>query len=58
MQQTRLSRRIAASPLASMAALPLRLGAVARYDSSVLGESARWLFQSKENTNFTYDLTS
>jgi hypothetical protein len=41
-----------------MAALPLRLGAVARYDSSVLGESARWLFQSKENTNFTYDLTS
>jgi len=57
MQQTRISRRIAASPLASVAALPLRLGAVARYDSSVLGESARWLFQSKEHTNFTYDLT-
>lgn len=56
--QTRLSRRIAASPLASIAALPQRLGAVARYDSSVVGASARWLAQSREHTNYTYNLTA
>jgi predicted O-methyltransferase YrrM len=56
--QTRLSRHIAASPLASVAALPLRLGAVARYDFSVFDASARWLVQSREHTNYTYDLTA
>lgn len=52
-----LRHRIAASRLAPIAALPMRLQSVARYDAQVLGRSARWLIGSREHTNFTYDLT-
>jgi Methyltransferase domain len=52
-----LRRKIAGSRLAPLAALPIRLKSVARYDAQVLGRSARWLVGSREHTNFTYDLT-
>src|SRR5664280_3076696 len=52
-----LRRRVAATRLAPFAALPERLGGVARYDGAVLAASARWLFNSREHTNLTYDLT-
>jgi predicted O-methyltransferase YrrM len=53
-----LRRKIAASRVAPLAALPMRLQSVARYDAQVVGKSARWLIRSREHTNFTYDLTS
>lgn len=34
----------------------MRVGAAARFDASVLRESARWLMHSREHTNYTYDL--
>jgi hypothetical protein len=40
-----------------MAALPLRAKTVLTHDAIVVGQSARWLAQSREHTNFTYDLT-
>jgi hypothetical protein len=52
-----LGRRIARSRLAPIAALPLRIRAVGRYDGHVFGQSVRWLLHSREHTNFTYDLT-
>lgn len=52
-----LSQRVAASPLAAFAALPIRLRSVATYDARVLAESARWLTRSREHTNYTYELT-
>jgi hypothetical protein len=52
-----LSRRVAASPFARVAALPGRARTVATYDAKVLGRSTRWLVRSREHTNFTYDLT-
>jgi predicted O-methyltransferase YrrM len=52
-----LSRRIAGSRLAPVAAFPVRLRRVARHDRAVLAESARWLVTSREHHNYTYDLT-
>lgn len=52
-----LSRRVAASPFARLGAFPVRAQMVASYDAKVLGRSVRWLAQSREYTNFTYDLT-
>ncbi|MGY1723811.1 class I SAM-dependent methyltransferase [Blastococcus sp. SYSU DS0533] len=52
-----LRRRIATTRLATLAALPVRVSAVARHDARVLGRSARWLLTSREHTNFTYHLT-
>src|SRR5947209_1175472 len=52
-----LRRRVARSPLAPLAALPVRAAAVARYDGHLLRESGRWLLRSREHTNFTYSLT-
>jgi hypothetical protein len=52
-----LGRRIARSRLAPIAALPLRVRTVGRYDAHVFGQSVRWLLQSREHTNLTYDLT-
>jgi hypothetical protein len=49
-------RRVAASRLAPLAAFPTRLGAVGRHNGRVLAVSARWLAQSREHTNYTYDL--
>lgn len=53
-----LRRRVAASPLARAAALPERLSYVAQHDGRILKNSARWLLQSREHTNFTYHLTA
>ncbi|MFE2235784.1 class I SAM-dependent methyltransferase [Streptomyces sp. NPDC059442] len=58
MQPTSLSRRLAASPLAPVAALPLRFATVARHNASVLRRSGSWLVRSRENACFTYDLTA
>jgi len=52
-----LRRRIAASPLAPVAAFPVRLARVARHDGAVIRESVRWLATSREHHNYTYDLT-
>jgi hypothetical protein len=54
--QTKFRRRLAASPVARGAALPLRTLAVARYDARLIGRSLDWLVRSRETTNFTYDL--
>lgn len=55
---SKLTRRIAASRYARAAAFPSRTLAVTRNDAAVVGRSARWLFTSREHTNFTYDLTA
>lgn len=49
--------KIAASRGARLAALPLRMRAVGKYDATVLRRSLNWLATSKEHTNYTYDLT-
>lgn len=51
------TRRVARSRYARAAAFPTRALNVAAYDAHVMSESARWLLQSREHTNFTYDLT-
>lgn len=53
---SRLRRKVAGSPLALVAATPVRLAAVARHNWRVFGRSVRWIFSSREHTNFTYDL--
>ena len=54
--QSKIRRRLATSPVARGAALPLRTVAVARYDARLIGRSVDWLVRSRETTNFTYDL--
>src|ERR1700687_3457871 len=54
--QSKLRRRIATSPIARGAALPLRTIAVARYDARLIGRSLDWLVRRRETTNMTYDL--
>jgi Methyltransferase domain len=54
----RLRRRVAATRLAPLAALPGRAAAVGRHDARILRLSARWLVCSREHTNLTYDLTA
>jgi predicted O-methyltransferase YrrM len=54
---TNLRRAIARTRLAPIAAFPSRLAQVARHDARVFATSARWLFTSREHTNFTYDVT-
>ncbi|MEV4413887.1 class I SAM-dependent methyltransferase [Catellatospora sp. NPDC049609] len=56
-RKTRIRRAVSRSPLAPLAALPVRLARVARHDAKVLRESARWLVTSREHHNYTYDLT-
>ena len=51
-----LRRRLAASRVAAAAALPPRLAAVGRHNAQTLRASVRWLVQSREHTNYTYDL--
>lgn len=53
----RIRRSLARSRLAPVAALPVRTRAVARHDLRVLRQSAKWLWRSREHTNYTYDLT-
>lgn len=52
------SRKVARSRIAAVAAFPIRVSLVGRYNAANLRESARWLVQSREHTNFTYELTS
>ena len=54
--QSKLRRRLAASPVGRGAALPLRTMAVARYDARLIGRSIDWLVHGRETHNFTYDL--
>jgi predicted O-methyltransferase YrrM len=54
----KLRRTIARTPLAPIAAFPLRLSRVARHDLRVLRSSARWLVTSREHHNYTYELTA
>ncbi len=56
--QSKLRHRIATSPIARGAAVPLRTMIVARYDARLIGRSIDWLVHSRETTNFTYDLDS
>jgi len=55
--RTNVQRAIARTPLAPVAAFPVRLLQVARHDARVVRTSARWLFASREHHNYTYDLT-
>lgn len=48
---------MAKSRIAGVAAFPLRLRTVARYDARVVGSSMSWLLKSREYANFTYNLT-
>jgi predicted O-methyltransferase YrrM len=50
-------QRVAASRVAPLAALPIRLRSVGQHDARVLSQSIRWLVRSREHTNYTYDLT-
>ena len=50
-------RRVGASRVAPIAALPERLSAVARFDARLLRESKAWLLRSREHTNYTDNLT-
>lgn len=56
MDDAGLRRRLATTRLAPIAALPARLGAVARHNGHQLAASGRWLASSREHTNYTYDL--
>jgi len=56
MKHTALTRRIAASPLAPIAAFPVRLAAVARHNAHIARQSASWLVRSREHVHYTYDL--
>ncbi|MER5890862.1 class I SAM-dependent methyltransferase [Streptomyces sp. NPDC001941] len=51
-----LGRRVARTPLARLATLPLRTQQAASHSARQLTLSARWLLTSREHTNFTYDL--
>jgi hypothetical protein len=53
-----LRTRILASPAARIAAFPTRTAAVAKANGHFFGVSTRWLFRSREHTNYTYELTS
>src|SRR6516164_1681425 len=54
--QSKIRRRIATSPMARGAALPLRAMIVARYDARIIGRSVDWLVRGRETHNFSYDL--
>jgi predicted O-methyltransferase YrrM len=54
--QPPLRQRLAASRLAPAAALPTRVGAVARFNGRNLASTTSWLVRSREHTNYTYDL--
>lgn len=53
---SKLRSRLATSPIARGAALPLRTMMVARYDARLIGRSVDWLVHDRETTNLTYDL--
>lgn len=49
--------RVANSRWARTAAMPQRIRAIARINARQIGASFRWLAQSREHTNFTYELS-
>jgi hypothetical protein len=55
---SKLRSRLASSPIARGAALPLRTAMVARYDARLIGRSLGWLVHGRETTNLTYDLAT
>lgn len=57
MRTSAWSRRLARSPAAPIVAFPIRTTRVAKHDARVLGTSVRWLFNSREHHNYTYDIT-
>jgi predicted O-methyltransferase YrrM len=57
MIKQQLKHWAASSKVAPLAALPIRLDSVVRHNAQTMSRSVRWLFQSREHTNFTYDLT-
>ncbi|MFD9129978.1 CmcI family methyltransferase [Kitasatospora sp. NPDC059571] len=56
MKHNALTRRLAESPLAPVAALPVRFGDAARHNARIARRSAAWLFRSREHVHYTYDL--
>lgn len=58
MDRVRARRRLAASPLAPVAALVPRVKLVGSHEAKVTSAAIRWLVTSREHTNLTYDLTS
>src|ERR1035437_5235508 len=52
-----LRRLVARNRFAGVAAFPVRSATVLRYDARVVRRSVSWLIQSREHTNFTYELT-
>ncbi|MGW5433714.1 class I SAM-dependent methyltransferase [Streptomyces sp. NPDC004059] len=56
MKHNALTRRIAASPLAPVAAFPHRLATVARHNTRIAMQSVSWLVRSREHVHYTYDL--
>lgn len=58
MDSVRLRRKLAASRWARVAAFPVRAGQVTRFNALNIAASTKWLFTSREHTNYTYHLTS
>jgi hypothetical protein len=54
---SRATQNLLESPLAPVAAFPFRFAATARAAFRQIGAGGRWLVSSRENTNYTYDLT-
>jgi hypothetical protein len=57
MNKHKIRRRLAASRLAPVAVLPLRLRAIWQFNSQQLRLSVWWLIASREHTNYTYDIS-
>ena len=56
-RRSELRARVAASRVAPLVAMGIRLKDVARYDAGLIGRSASWVWNSREFTNYSYDLT-
>jgi hypothetical protein len=54
---SRATQGLLRSPLAVVAAFPFRLASTTRATAHQFAAGTRWLFSSRENTNYTYDLT-
>lgn len=57
MDTVTLRRKLATTRLAPLVALPVRAKSVGTYDLRVMRQSLRWLVNSREHTNYTYELT-
>ncbi|HWL01318.1 MAG TPA: class I SAM-dependent methyltransferase [Microbacteriaceae bacterium] len=54
---TSFAHRVLGSPIAPIAVFPWRFASAAGKSLGTFGATTRWLFGSRENTNYTYDLT-